>query len=93
MIKFYKLRKMVLEVIALINDMNKLINGGDVIRDFTLVDKSSVPPVSLVPAIRVGFTSMKEVDCSKRVIETESDDTLNESDSSFSDDVIFLIVR
>ena len=93
MIKFYKLRKMVLEVIALINDMNKLINGGDVIRDFTLVDKSSVPPVSLVPAIRVGFTSMKEVDCSKPVNETESDDTLNESDSSFSDDVIFLIVR
>ena len=44
MIKFYKLRKMVLEVIALINDMNKLINDRDVIRDFKLVDKSSVPP-------------------------------------------------
>ena len=43
---------MVLEVIALINDMNKLISDGDVIRDFTLVDKSSVPPMLLVLAIR-----------------------------------------
>ena len=43
MIKIYKLRKMVLEVIALINVVNKLINEGDVFKDFTLVDKSSVP--------------------------------------------------
>ena len=91
--EFYKLKKMVLEVIALINDMNKLIHDEDVIRDFTLVDKSSVPPMSLVPAIRVGFTSMKEVDCSKLVTGTESNDILNESDSSFLDDVIYLIVR
>ena len=91
--EFYKLRKMVLKVIALINDVSKLINDEDVFRDFTLVDKRSVPPMSLVPAVRVGFTSMKEVDCSKLVIGMESDDTLNESDSSFSDDVIYLIVR
>ena len=63
--------KMVLEVIALINDMNKLINDGDVIRDFALVDKSSVPPVLLVLTTRECFTSVKEVDCSKLVIGTE----------------------
>ena len=33
---------------------------------------------------------MKEVDCSKLVIWTESDDTLNESDSSFLYDVVFV---
>ena len=75
--------KMVLEIIALINDMNKLKNDGDVVRDFTLVDKSSVPTMLLVLTIRECLTSMKEVDCSKLVIGTESNDTLNESDSSF----------
>ena len=39
---------MVLEVMALIKDMNKLINDGDVVRDFTLVDKSSVPPPNVI---------------------------------------------
>ena len=82
--------KMVLEIIALINDMHKLINDGDVIRDFTLVDKSSVPPMLLVLTTRECFTSMKEADCSKLVIGTESDDTLNESDSSVLDDVVFV---
>ena len=53
------------------------------IRDFTLVDKSSVPQMLLVLTTRECFTSMKEVDCSKLIIGTESDDTLNESDSSF----------
>ena len=43
---------MVLEVIALINDMNKLLNDRDVIRDFKLVDKSSVPPMLLVLTTR-----------------------------------------
>ena len=36
---------------------------------------------------------MKEVNCSKLVIGTESDDTLNESDNSFLDDVVYLFVR
>ena len=85
--------KMVLEVVALINDMNKLINDGGVIRDFKLIDKSSIPPKVIGACNQRMFTSMKEVDCSKLVIRTESDDTLNESDSSFSDDVIYLIVR
>ena len=44
MIKFYKLRKMVLEVIALINDMNKLINDRDVIRDFKISKQKFCPP-------------------------------------------------
>ena len=68
---------------ALIKDMNKLINDGDVVRDFTLVDKRSVPPMLLVLTTGECFTSMKEVDCSKLVNGTESNDTLNESDSSF----------
>ena len=29
---------------VLVEDMNKLINDGDVIRDFAWVDRSSVPP-------------------------------------------------
>ena len=74
---------MVLEVMALIKDMNKLINDGDVSRDITLVDKSSIPPMLLVLATRECLTSMKEVDCYKLVKGTESDDILNESDSSF----------
>ena len=53
------------------------------IRDFTLVDKSSVPPMLLVLTTRECFTSMKEVDCSKLVDGTESNDTLNESDILF----------
>ena len=43
---------MVFEIIALLNDMNKLINGRDEIRDFTLVDKSSVPPMLLMLTTR-----------------------------------------
>ena len=64
-----------------------MINDGDVIRDFTLADKSSVPHNVIGAYNQRMFTSMKEVDCSKLVIETESDDTLNKSDSSFPDDV------
>ena len=63
--------------------MKKLINDGDVIRDFTLVDKSSVPPNVIGACNQRMFTSMKKVDCSKLVIGTESDDILNKSDSSF----------
>ena len=73
---------MVLEIIALINDMNKLINDGDVVRDFTLVDKSSIPLKLLALTTRECFTSMKKIDCSKLVTGTELDDTLNKSDSS-----------
>ena len=60
------------------------------IRDFTLVDKSSVCPMLLVLTTRECSTSMKEVDCSKLVNGTESDDILNESNSSFLDDVLFV---
>ena len=51
-----------------------------------MVDNSSVPPMLLVFTTRECFTSMKEVDCSKLANGTESNDTLNESDSSFKDD-------
>ena len=70
--------KMVL--IALINDVNKLINDRDVVRDSTIGDKSSVPPNVIGAYNQRMFISMKEVDCSKLVIGTESDDTFNESD-------------
>ena len=54
---------MVLEVITLIHDMNK-INDADVVRDFALVDRNSMPSFLLVLATRKCFTSMEEVDCS-----------------------------
>ena len=69
--------------------MIKLID--DEIRDSTSVDSNSVPPMLLVLTTRVMFTSMKEVDCSKLVIRTELNDTLNESDSSFPDDVNIIV--
>ena len=51
-----------------------------------MIDKSSVPPMLLVLTTRECFTSMKEVDCSKLINETESDDILKKSNSSFWDD-------
>ena len=53
--------KMVLEVMALIKDMNKLINDEDVLRDFTLVDKSSVPLMLLVLITRGCFHLWKRL--------------------------------
>ena len=74
---------MVLEVITLINDMNKMVNDEDVVRDFVLVDRNSVPSMLLMLATRSYSMSMKEVDCSKLINGTESDDILNESNISF----------
>ena len=53
---------MVLEEVTLIHDMNKLINDADVVNDFALVDRNSVPSLLLVFATRECFTSMEEVD-------------------------------
>ena len=47
-----------------------------------LVAKNSVPLMSLVLATRECFKSLKEVDCYKLGNGTESDDILNESNSS-----------
>ena len=52
-------------------------------KDFALVDRNSVPSMLLVLATRDCFTSMKEVDCSKLIIGTESDNIFTESNSSF----------
>ena len=54
---------MVLEVFALIHDINK-INDAHVVRDFALVGRNSVPSFLLVLATRECFTSMEEVNCS-----------------------------
>ena len=36
----------------------------DAVRDFSLVDRNSIPSLLLVLATRECFTSMEEVDCS-----------------------------
>ena len=59
--------------------MNKSIE--DVVRDFALVDRSSIPSLLLVLATRECYTSMEEV-----IDGIESDDMLNESHSSFGDE-------
>ena len=61
--------KMILEVIALINDMNKLINDKD---QRLYIGRQKFCPPNVIGAFNQGmFTSMKEVDCSKLVIGTE----------------------
>ena len=52
----------------------------DVVRDFSLVDRNSIPSLLLVLATRECFTSMEEVELIDGI---ESDDILNESHSSF----------
>ena len=64
-----------------LNLFNKSIE--DAVRDFALVDRSSIPLLLLVLATRECYTSMKEVNCSLLIDEIESDDILNESHSSF----------
>ena len=64
-----------------LNLFNKSIE--DVVRDFALVGRSSIPSLLLVLATRECYTYMEEVDCSLLIDGIESDDILNESHSSF----------
>ena len=70
--------KMILEVIALINDMNKLINDKD---QTLLISRQKFCPPSVIGAYNQRmFYIYEKVDCSKLVNGIESDGTLNESD-------------